>query len=829
MSASKRYFLSVLVSAVCLYTDSANAEFMNPFQSDKVKSISENSDSKSVEKRYPPAAQPAAAAPAESPAPAVDESKFKILQEDPAVISEVAPTPYVPQGNSVAVNSISISGNKRVERETVISYLGFKEGENVDRSLISEALKRLYSTGMFSSVDIQEDMGVMTINVTENSAIGKIAFEGNKRIKDEDLNKEVELKARSIFSQAKVQSDVARIQEMYRRNGRYSATITPKIIEREKNTVDLVYEINEGPVAEVRKIFFVGSKAYTPHVLRKIIRTEETSWYQFLTDNDKYDQDRTNFDKELLRKFYTDRGYADFQVKSVNAELSPQQDAFYLTYTIDEGERYNFGKVGVESKLKGVNIDTLQKLLTTKEGEIYNGSKIEDGVDAIIKNLGDDGFAFVNVDPLIRKQPGNKIEIAYAINEAPRVYVERINITGNTRTLDSVLRREMRLAEGDPYSASKLKRSEQRLNNLGYFESVKISTSRGAAPDKAEINIQVAEKSTGELSFGGGFSTTDGLLGEVGIRENNLLGKGQQVKLKTTLSGVRQEINLGFTEPYFLNRDLAAGFDIFRTLYDYRTQSSFNQDSRGIVLRMGYPVTENLRHSLNYTLRGDDVTDVKETASRYIRDQEGSRVISSIGHSLGWDHRDNRFEPTDGYYVKFSQDLAGLGGDAHFLRNEINASYYYPWAKNWVTRLATVGGYTYGFGDDDVAIQDRFFIGGSNFRGFKRAGIGPRDTTTTDALGSNQYYVNTIEQSFPIGLPDDLGITAAAFLDAGSSWSLDDNTRIFDNGDTLRAAAGVGLYWRSPFGPVRIDYAQPISKGKYDEEERINFSFGTKF
>jgi len=409
------------------------------------------------------------------------------------------------------------------------------------------------------------------------------------------------------------------------------------------------------------------------------------------------------------------------------------------------------------------------------------------------------------------------------------VYVERINITGNVRTLDEVIRREFRLMEGDPYNSAKLARTEQRLTNLGYFEKVKLENEQGSAPDKTVINVDVQEKSTGEITMGAGFSSTDGLLADFGVKESNLLGRGQEIKTRFTYASRRKQAEIGFTEPYFLNRELSAGFDIYRTRLDYQTESSYDIDTRGITLRMGYSLREKLQHIVDYSYRFSDITDVKSTASRFIKDQAGKNINSSVGQALVYDDRNNRFDPTNGYYFRINEEVAGLGGDAKYIKHEVRTSYFHPWAKNWVFSLGGAAGYVFGLGGEDIRISDRFFVGGELIRGFSNSGVGPRDNISLDALGGNTYYVGSVEQRFPLGLPEEVGILGAAFMDAGSLWSTDAKGPEVVDSNALRLSVGVGLSWKSPFGPVRIDLAHPLVKEKIDDRELLRFSFGTRF
>jgi outer membrane protein insertion porin family len=733
--------------------------------------------------------------------------------------------------NRSVVSRIAIDGNQRIEQGTILSYLGIREGNTVGRYELDQGIRDLFATGFFADVDItlQRD-GMLKVTVLENPMVNRVEFEGNDHLEDEELSKEVQLKSRVIYTRNKIQADVARLLELYQRSGRFSAKIEPKLIMRPQNRVDIVYEIEEGPVAKIADIRFIGNKVFASSDLEEVIRSREDCWYCFLSDFDKYDPDRLAYDQEMLRKFYTTQGYADFQVKSSIAELTTDKREFYITFTVDEGKQYTLNKVDFESGLKGTDPEALRAKVLTVPGDEYNSDAIETSIDNLVGEMGNQGYAFVDIDPqLKRNEKDGTIDLTYVINEGPRVYVERIDITGNVRTLDEVVRREFRLAEGDPFSTEKLQRTEQRLKNLGFFENVKLSNAPGSAPDKTDVKVEVSEASTGEISLGAGFSTVDGPLADFGIREKNLLGRGQDLRLHAMLAAQRQQFDLGFTEPYFLNRELAAGFDLFKTSQDFRQQANFDRESTGGKLRMGYTISENLRHDIYYSLAETSIRNVNPLASRFIRDQQGTNLTSLVGQSLTYDSRNNKFDPTGGFLLGFDFDVAGLGGNSKFLRPELRGSYYYNFAPDWTFMLAGVGGYMYALSDQGILIQDRFFVGSRNMRGFDDAGIGPRDLSTGDALGGNTYYVGTIEQSFPLGLPEELGFRGAVFTDIGTLYDVDSSGPTIADDPTIRVASGVGLSWRSPFGPVRLDLSKALVKETYDNEQLMRFSFGTRF
>jgi len=731
------------------------------------------------------------------------------------------------------ITSVQIQGNVRAERETIRSYLQLKEGQPYDHAAADRSLKALFGTGLFSDVTIDMQGSTLIVKVVENPIINRVAFEGNRKIEDDKLRDEVQSKPRQVFTRARVQADVERILTIYRRSGRYNASVEPKVIKLDQGRVDLVFEINEGDVTGVQRISFVGNEAFGDGTLRGKIRTSESAWYRFLSSDDRYDPDRLNLDRELLRKFYLSEGYADFRVVSAVAELAPNREGFFITFTISEGERYKFGKVEVSTRFQGLDVDVLQSYLTMSEGEWYDAEAVEKTVTALQDIVGSLGYAFVEVRPNIRRNKDNlTVDVTFDIQEGPRVYVERINISGNTRTLDKVIRREFRLAEGDAFSTAKVRRSQQRLKNLGFFEKVDISAQPGSAPDKTNLEVQVVEQSTGDISFGAGFSTTSGILGDISIKERNLLGKGQELRLGVSIGTLSTLIDLSFTEPYFLDRPMAAGIDIFRTSNDRQNVASYSDRSIGFALRAGWAYTEHLRQNVRYTLRQTDIYNVQPWASTIVQQNAGTSVVNEISETLAWDTRDTRINTTKGFLLRNSMAVAGLIGTEQYYRTTADAVYYQSIFEDVVASIGGSLGVVLPYNASSLRLNNLFFIGGDTLRGFQVGGIGPRDSNTTDALGGTYFYTATTELSFPLGLPKEIGIVGKAFMDIGSLWGLGgpavySNTVLTSN--TMRVSTGVGVQWLSPFGPIRIDYAVPLQKDPWDKTENIRFSFGTRF
>jgi outer membrane protein insertion porin family len=754
-----------------------------------------------------------------------------------------------PAGDRIA--NIRIEGIQRIEPETVRSYLLLQPGDAWDAERVDRSLKALFATGLFADVKLTRQGDTLVVSVVENPIINRIAFEGNSKIADKDLNSEIQLRPRTVYTRTRVQNDVNRILQLYRRRGRFAATVEPKVIQLSENRVDLVFEINEGQSTGVRSINFVGNRNFSDSTLRGSIETKESRWYRFLSTSDTYDPDRLTYDRELLRKFYLSEGYADFRVISAVAELTPDRDGFVVTFTVEEGERYRFGKIDVNIGLKDLPKDLVLPLLTVQTEDWYSADAVERSIAALTDALGNRGYAFVEIKPQVtRNRDERTIDIVFDVREGPQVYVERIDINGNVRTLDKVIRREFRLVEGDAFNTGRMQRSKERIQNLGFFKKVEVNNTQGSAPDRTVINVEIEEQSTGELSLGIGFSTSDGPLADISVRERNFLGRGQDLRIGTVLSFRSQQVDLSFTEPYFLDRNIAAGIDLFEvktsptTNFFSGVSPVYQQFSYGGALRAGYQISENLRQTFKYTGRSDDITNVQSNASLFIQLQSGTHTTSSIGQVLLYDRRDNRLDPTAGYFASLGNDFAGVGFGVQYIRNKVNVGYYYPVAPEWVLSFTGEAGDIFGWGGQKVLLQDRFFVGGDNLRGFAPAGVGPRDVVSGDALGGNKYYVGSVALTVPLGLPKELGVTGRVFTDFGTLFSNDQKNFVLTpaqlaaNGGiapqiadsaAVRASAGVGVSWKSPVGPIRLDVAMPIHKESFDKTQVFHVSFGTRF
>ena len=755
------------------------------------------------------------------------------------------------------VRSIEVRGNERIEPATVISYLPIQVGDTIDPAKIDLALKTLFRTDIFSDVriELQAD-GTLVVTIEENPIINRVLFEGNKSMKEDKLKDEVSVRPRGIFTRSKVQTDVARIVELYRRSGRISANVTPQIVQLPQKRVDLIFKIDEGPKSGILRVNFLGNKAFSDNDLRDVVVTEQSRWYKFFSSNANYDPDRLEYDREQLRKFYRNRGFYDFRVSSAVAEFAPDKNGFAVTYTIDEGREFKFGKVGVETDLKKLNPDVLKALVPFRTGQVYEDQKIEQATDALTFAAGAAGFAFVDVRPrYTANRDTGTVDVTFEVKEGPRVYVDRIDIVGNNQTLDYVIRREMNLVEGDPYNRALVDRSKNQVKALGFFKDVDITETPGSAPDRTNLQVKVTEQPTGEFSFSAGYSSVDQVVVDLGVTQRNFRGRGQDVRARLSLGSVRQQLDLGFTEPRFLGRDLAAGVDVYYYKYDLTQISTapYSTTSVGTNLRLNFPMSLNSRGSLIYTLRNDDVQ-VGESlcTAAYLGSslcsQRGSFLTSLVGYGYRLDHRNDPITPTRGYYLQFNQDFAGVGGAVKYIRTEGETGWYHGFTKSLVLSAVGSAGFVNGWGGDHVRINDRFFKGGDSFRGFETAGIGPRDVTggRSDALGGKGYAIGTVELTVPTFLPEQYGIKAALFSDFGVLGGLDSadkalNGQLIDvtkpalgrvdirDNYALRASAGVGVFWRSPMGPIRFDFSQVVAKQDYDKTELFRFSTGTRF
>jgi outer membrane protein insertion porin family len=788
-----------------------------------------------------------------------------------AYAQENQTAPEAAQPSGVAIRRILVEGNQRIEPATISSYLQVSPGDTFDPERVDMSIKTLFATGLFADVQIEQRGGDLVVSVIENPIINRVIFEGMRTLDEEDLEDEVQARPRSVFTPARAQADVQRIIEVYRRNGRFAAQVTPQVRELDQNRVDLIFEVDEGPVTGVRDINFIGNEVFSDRRLRDAIVTTESTWWNFFSNNDNYDPDRLEYDREQLRQYYNNRGYADFRVVSAVAELTPDQKDFFITFTVDEGVRYEFGEIRVQTELNRLPESLLRSAIPIRSGAEFRGEQIEDAIDAMTYVAGTVGYANVQITPVVERDRANqKVNITFEVDEGPRVFIERIDIVGNTRTVDRVIRRELRVAEGDAFNRVLLDRSRQQIQSLGYFTDVKVEDADGSQPDRSVVTVTVEEQSTGELAFAAGYSSTESFLFDISVTERNLRGRGQFLRLRASSSSQRQQLDLRFTEPRFMGREIAAGFDLYSLRTDFLDQSSFENQSTGIGLRTGFRIGERTSLGLTYSLIQDDTTiadgfvdhdanvitpdveqcDLVNPSRPLLCDQEGTFLTSVVGFTVNWDRRNSPVNATSGFDFQLSQDVAGLGGQVNYIRTEIEGGLYYGLPYGFRATVRGTAGLISGWGGDSVRINDRFFKGGSSFRGFDVAGIGPRQLVVDDvtgaiiqegdAVGGNAYAIGTIQLDVPLPLPESFGLGSALFVDFGTLGYLDaanrrtvdlpDTSRlIVDDSASLRVAAGISVFWDSPFGPVQFDFAQPLASEDYDKTEEFRFSTRTNF
>ncbi len=821
-----------------------------------------------------------------APAPPSAEAEARAANAQNA-----APLPATAE-NSGIVRSVTVRGTERLEPETVRSYLNLNIGDRYDRDRTDQALKALFASELFADATIRDDNGALTVEVRENPVINRIVIEGAKRVKEDKIREEIRLAPRQIFTRSKARADVGRILELYRRSGRFAAAVEPKIVQLEQNRVDVIFEMTEGPKSKVRQINILGNVKFSEGEIRKAFATKQSRPWRFFTSNDTYDPDRLAYDQQKLRQYYLTNGYADFRVVSQVAELTPDGRDFIVTYVLDEGERYKFGKVDLESQIRDIKPKEFKSLIQMKTGDWYNAQKIEDTVTGLTETAGLLGYAFADVRPQFdRDKDKREMNVIFQIGEAPRVYVEQVAINGNTITLDSVIRREFRLAEGDAFNSIKVKRTRDRLLGLGYFQDkLEIEQKPGSAPDKVILETNVQEKPTGELQVSAGFSSLERFILSLSIRQRNFRGRGQELRASANLSSYSKSIEAGFTEPYLFGRNLALGFDVFRR--DFRSfnqigqtrNTTYTQVSTGFQVRTGFPITEFWAASLRYGLSRENVGLDQNTfftngvcnallAGRYLCDAIGDRTISSIGYSLIFNNVNNPRRPSAGQRFIFSQDLAGIPAGQKYLKSRVNYDWYYAlFGSGFVLNLGGEAGYITGYGGQDVRLTDRFFLGQPQIRGFNIRGVGPRvlrqpfdangvpittrNQVTDDALGGNIYYLARAEVQIPLGASgEELGLRPSIFADVGAVWSVKRPALLCLNGPTTnipgcaayngassgfqevflgdtpkpRLSVGVGVSWNSPFGPFRFDVAKALLKQPGDDTQLFQFNVGTQF
>jgi outer membrane protein insertion porin family len=745
--------------------------------------------------------------------------------------AQTADTVQVP---TETIQSIAVTGTQRLEADTVRSYIRLRAGQPWTQAAADQALKDLFATELFADVSIRNVGGDVTIEVRENPVINRIILEGNKRLKNDKIEPEIKLAPRQIYSRSKVRADVARIVELYKRQGRFAATVEPKLVQLDQNRVDIVFEINEGPKSKVRQINIIGNDQFSDNKLRGEMVTKQARLTSIFSSGTSYDPDRLAFDQQKLRQFYLTQGYADFRVVSAVAELTPDKRDFIITYVVEEGQRYKFGEVKVDSKIRDFKSEALTANLSMKEGDWYDAKKIEDTVEGLTESAGLFGYAFADVNPQFKRdKEALTMSITFDVAETPRVFVERIDINGNTHTMDKVIRREFRLNEGDAFNSIQVKRTTERIKSLGYFqEDLEVEQAQGSGPDRIVLTTNVEEKPTGELSLSAGFSSIENFIFQGSIKERNFRGKGQELRANISYSSYSKSAEVGFTEPYFLDKSIALGADIFRrdqnsfNFFNNQRNTTYESTNTGFQIRTGVPINEYLFFQGRYGLSQEDIsldrfsffTDSNADgvlgnspadtcdpllAGRFLCEAIGDRLTSALGYSLIYNTKDSNLRPTRGHSIGISQDFAGLWGlgDVAYLKTRVNADKYWRVTDSgFIFSVSLEGGYVYPFenrgskalGIDDVRLTDRFYLGEGQMRGFDIRGIGPRvqriffdpgvvngvatniprlnrNEIQDDAIGGRAYYLGRAELEIPLGSgAKELGLRPSVFIDAGA-------------------------------------------------------------
>lgn len=788
------------------------------------------------------------------------------------------PAPVAPAGDTI--RSIRVVGNQRIEEGTILSYMLVQPGDSFVGDRVDKSLRTLYATGLFADVALKRDGSTLVVTVVENPLVATINYEGNHNVKEEDLRKELTMKPRAVFSVRQAQADRQKILNVYASKGRFAATVDPQLVRLPQNRVKVIFHIVEGPKTTITRIAFVGNHAFGEKRLRSVIDSKEDRWWRFFSSSQDFNPSRVDFDRELLRRFYLSQGYADFDVTTLAAELSPDRKEFFVTFQIKEGEKYSVGKVEVKSSVPKLTPDPYRKWVSVSPGDTYNGDKIEQSGNDIEEAIRKDNVVFVKVDPKIARHPEkHTIDLLYEIVPGPRVYVERIDISGNSVTRDKVIRREFRFAEGDPQDPTLIRQTKVRLGDLGYFSDVKVTPKPGSAADRSVVEAEVTERATGELSLGGGYSTTSGILGQAGLRQHNLIGTGIDAGISGTLAARESQIDLNASDPYFLDRNLVAGGDIFYLTNNNRFVSAYRESRYGASFRLGYAFNDHVIQTWNYSLINRNVTGVDNTASLFILDAQGGTTLSQIGQTLTFDWRDSRVDPHSGYVIRAGTDFAGVGGTSYYTRLKLDGTYWIPLERvlgnpDFTISLQGGAGRLITFNKRERII-DRFFLGGDNLRGFFDQGVGPHSvaysycygplSTSTncyrlyrgsDSLGGNTIWTGSAEFHFPLPVSQDFGLAGRAFVDAGGLFGLqvppnavtqclatsqrNKNGQIVDrHGDPIsrcyyddndpRMSAGIGFSWKSPFGLINVDLGIPFLRKPYDQKQVFRFGFGTRF
>lgn len=741
-------------------------------------------------------------------------------------------TPALAQ--SYSFSNVVIEGNDRVDATTVLSHAGIGQGQTLTTGQLNDAYQRLVNSGLFEKVELQPQGSTLKIVVKEMPMVSVVDLQGNKRLKDERLKDLVKSKARNVFNPATAEADAAAIAEAYRTEGRLAASVTPKLIRRSDNRVDLVFEIVEGKVVEVERLSFVGNRAYSDRRLRQVLDTKQAGLLRQIIGRDTFVAERLELDKQLLKDFYLSRGFIDVDVTDATGEISAERDASFVTFTVQEGQQYRIGTVNTTSSVEGVDAVEFASVQKLRSGSVYSPALIENNI-ARMENLAlKKGLNFVRVEPVLtRNEETQTLDIEFVLSKGERVFVERIDIEGNTTTLDQVIRRQFRTAEGDPFNPREIRQAAERIRALGYFGDANVEAAPGAAADQVVVNVDVEEKPTGSLNIGGSYSVGSGAGLTFGFSEDNFLGRGQKVGVDVTTGADTVDSSITFVEPALLGRDLKLKFGAFYKTSNY-ADAFYDTKQIAISPALEFPISEFGRLELRYRVFNDAVKNVDPASSTILTAEAiGSPIGSSIGYSYSYDNKIGGLNPNSRVLLRFSQDFAGVGGDVNYLKSEGLGVLETKILNEEVTlRAIFEGGAVVTTGSYTSRVTDRYF-GNDKIRGFEANGIGPRDLTgpaNEDALGGNMFAVARFEADFPLGLPEEYGIKGGAFLDVGSVWGLDDTLgNTIDDSAKLRSAVGLSVLWDTPLGPLRFNFSKALKKETYDKEQSFDLTISTKF
>jgi outer membrane protein insertion porin family len=728
---------------------------------------------------------------------------------------------------TVTVSEIAISGNSRVSDSTISAYLPVRVGDAISEDSLDNAIDSLFATKLFNDVTINIEGTRISIAVVENPIVNRVNIEGNDVLDDERLLAELDIQPRRVFTRKVAVDATQKLLEIYRLSGRYAAEITPQVIRLDNNRVDLIFEVDEGPLIKVTSISFIGNETFSDFALRQVISSRQERWWAFLSSVDKYDESRLDYDARLLRQFYLGRGYANIEIKRAQGGLLADRSGFALTFEIDEGTRYKLRDVSFTSQITDIDVSKFRDDIPLEKGDWYNVKGLEQGLLNVTNSLGNLGYAFVDVRPQVTPDTdSNELDIEISIGEGRKNYIERIEVVNNSRTRDTVIRRELEVVEGDPYNQLKLDKSLRNIKNLGFFRTVDISTVRGSADDQTIAKINVEEQSTGDFSIGVGYSSLDKSTVSLGINERNFLGSGRGLKFSTSLSESRSDYRLGLTEPYFLDRDLRSSAEIFNQKLE---NSTLTTKSTGVNLGVAFDAADDYYHRIGYELSSADSTQSSTTATSLTGEENKDLLRSALSYTIGRSTLDNRFDPTEGYLYELDETVSGLGGDVTFMKTSVRASYFKPLNFNsFILGVRGRAGFVDGLGEK-VTQSARFYLGGRTVRGFDSSGIGPRDTGANSAVGGNYMYSATAEIVSSYGLSEDLGVRWTVFSDIGSVWDTDYPSGVTGaNDDSLRQSVGVGFLWDTAVGPLTFYWADAVSKTSHDQLKRFQFNIGTR-